>query len=464
VIYLKTSLEEIEKNKVLLKVEVPTERIDKDIEKACKEISKKIKIPGFRPGKIPSKVVRSHVGMAAIYNEILQNTLPGYYSEAIDKEGVSPIAQPEVDIVQIEEGKPFKFNAKVEVKPEVKLGKYKGLKVTKEKLEIQDEWVDRQIENLRGRSAQLEPVERKIKKGDFALINFEGTVEGKTFEGGSAEDYLLEIGSGRFVGSFEEQLEGAGKAEIRDIWIDFPANYQNQELAGKKAKFRVLVKEVKQKVLPEPNDDFAKEISEFDTLEELKKDIREKLKKTGEQQIDFKLRMDVLNKAVEGVEVDIPETMIKNRKELKLKDFVESLKKQGIGLEEYLKATNQDNEKLEKEAEKETKEELKKELTLDAIARAEKLEITDEETDNEITSIAKSGKQDPKEAIERVKQQGSYEFIREDLRIRKAWNLLAEEAEVSEVAPKPQSDKVKKEEKSEEKETKTEEKETKKDK
>lgn len=427
---MKTSLETIKKSKVLLKVEVPAKQVDTAIDVACKEISKKIRVPGFRAGKIPSKVVKSRVGMETIYNEVLQNVLPIYYAEAVEKEGIEPIARPELDVVQIEEGKALKFNAKVEVKPEVKLGKYKGIKALKDDVEIKDEWVDRQVQNLRERFAQLEPVERAVKKGDFALINFDGTVDGKSFEGGSAKDYLLEVGSKTFLEDFEKELEGANKGEIRDVFIDYPKDYGNPELAGKKGKFKILVKEVKQKILPDLNDDFAKEVSEFDTLGELKQDIRGKLQKTREEQVDFKFRMDLLNNVVEGSDLEIPESMIQNRKELKLKEFEDSLKKQGMNLDEYLKAANQDKDKLEKEAEKEATEELKKELVLDAIAVAEKVEISDEETDNEITKLAESMNKDPEETIKSARQQGTYEFFRENLRTRKTWDLLVEKAEV----------------------------------
>ena len=221
-IILKANAEEIEKNKVLLKVEVPSSEVDEEIKKVCGQIANKLRVPGFRPGKIPVKVVKSRVGMDAIYNELLQGALPMYYQKAVKETGIDPISQPEVDVVQIEEGKPLKFNAKVEVKPEAKLGKYKGIQVSKEKIEIKDEWIDQQVQTLRNRFAQLESVERAIKKEDSVLINFEGTVGGKPFEGGSAEDYLLEIGSKSFVGDFEEQLEGARKGDILDIGVDFP--------------------------------------------------------------------------------------------------------------------------------------------------------------------------------------------------------------------------------------------------
>lgn len=430
---LKTSMEEIEKHKVLLKVEVPSSKVDKAISDACKELSKKIRVPGFRQGKIPSKVVKSRVGMDTIYNEVLQNLLPTYYQKAVEKNGIDPIAQPEVDVEQVEEGKALKFSAKVEVKPEAKLGKYKGVKVSKEKAEINEDWIDQQLQTLRNRFAQLEPVERPINKGDSVLINFEGKVSGKAFEGGSAEDYLLEIGSNTFVGDFEKQLEGAKKGEIRNVSVDFPKSYGSPEVAGKKAEFKVLVKEVKQKSLPDLNDDFAKDVSEFDTLDELKKDIRDKLNRNKKQQVDFKLRMDVLDKVVENAEVELPETMVKDRKEFKLKDLAESLQKQGVNLDDYLKSSGQDKAKLEEQAEKEAIAELKREVILEAVSKAENLEITDKDTDDEIKKLAESMNKDYKEAISSAKQQGTYEFFRNNLLTRKAWTWLVDNAEVSEV-------------------------------
>jgi trigger factor len=448
VMNLKTNLEEIEKHKVLLKVEVPSKEVDKAIKSACKEIAEKIRVPGFRPGKIPSKVVKSRVGMETIYNEVVQKMLPVYYRKAVEKEGIDPITQPEVDVVQIEEGKSLKFNATVEVKPEAKLGDYKGVKVTKEKVEIEEEWVDQQLQILQNRFAQLEPVERAAKKGDSVLINFEGKVNGKPFEGGSAEDYLLEIGSNTFIGDFEKQLEGTKKGEIREVFTEFPKGYGNQELAGKKAYFKVLAKEVKQKILPELNDDFAKDVSEFDTLDELRKDIRDKLSGNKEQQIDFNMRMDVLDKVVEGTEIELPETMIKDRKEFKIKDVAASLQKQGISLDDYLKSSNQGREEFEGHAEKEAIEELKREAVLEAVAKLENLEITDEETDNEIKRLAESMNKDPEESTKAAKAQGTYEFFRGNLLSRKAWNWLVDNAKVTEVDKK---EKAKAEEKKKDK-------------
>lgn len=447
-IILKANAEEIEKNKVLLKVEVPSSEVDEEIKKVCGQIANKLRVPGFRPGKIPVKVVKSRVGMDAIYNELLQGALPMYYQKAVKETGIDPISQPEVDVVQIEEGKPLKFNAKVEVKPEAKLGKYKGIQVSKEKIEIKDEWIDQQVQTLRNRFAQLESVERAIKKEDSVLINFEGTVGGKPFEGGSAEDYLLEIGSKSFVGDFEEQLEGARKGDILDIRVDFPKDYGSPETAGKKAKFKVLVKEVKQKNLPELNDDFAKEVSEFDTLEELKKDIFGKLTNNKEQQIDFKFRMDILDKVVEGSEVEVPETMVKSRKEYKMQEIAESLKKQGLNLDEYFKSTKQDKDEFEKGVQKEAIEELKREVILDAISKTENLEITDEETDNEIIKMAEAMNKDPQEAIKAARKQGTFEFFRSNLKTRKAWNWLVDHAEVVEkVIEKDKKPEIKKKEK-----------------
>ena len=434
-IYLKASVEEIETNKVMVKVEVPSEEVDRAIENACRDISKKISVPGFRSGKIPSRVVKSRVGMQTVYDEAVRQLVPVYYQKAVQETEIEPVAQPEIDVVQIEEGKELKFNATVEVKPEVKLGEYKKLEVAKDTFEIKDEWVDRQVQALRDRFAQLDPVERPVRDGDFVLMNFEGKVDGKAFEGGSANDYLLEIGSKTFVGDFEAQLVGARKGEIKDIFVDFPEDYGNPAIAGKKPQFRVLVKEVKQKSLPDLDDDFAKEVSEFDTLEELRQDIRDKLTKSREKQVDFKLRMDVLNKACENAEVEIPESMVNTRKEAKIKELTETLSRQSVKLEDYLRTTGQDREKFEKEAENEATQELKRELVLEAVSKAEKLEITDEQTDNEIRKLAESMKKDPNEAIRAAHRQGTFEFFRGNLLTRDTWKWLVDQADISEKAP-----------------------------
>ncbi len=378
--------------------------------------------------------------METIYNEVVQKLLPIYYRKALKKEGIDPITQPEVDVVQVEEGKPLKFNAKVEIKPDAELGNYKGIEVSKEKVEIDEQWIDQQLAILQNRFAQLDPVARPVKEGDSVLINYDGKVDGKAFEGGSAEDYLLEIGSNTFVGDFEKQLEGAKRGEIREVFAEFPEGYGNPDLAGKKAYFKVLVKEVKQKILPETNDDFAKDVSEFDTLDELRNDIREKLSGNKEQQVDFKLRMDVLDKVVEDAEIDLPETMIEDRKEFKIKDVAASLQKQGMSLEDYLKSSSQDKEEFEEHAQKEAVEELKREAVLEAVANAENLEITDEETDNEIKRLAESMNKDPEASAKAARDQGTYEFFRGNLLSRKAWNWLVDNAKVTEIERKEEAE------------------------
>lgn len=427
---MKTTVEALEKNEVMLKVEVSEQSWSDAISNAYKEIASQVKISGFRKGKIPPPVIRSQVGEEPILKEALSKGLPSYYVEAVKTSGVKPVTHPQIEIVQLDETKPLKFNAKVEVEPEVKLGSHKGVEVTREPTKVSKEEVDQQLDLLREKFAQLEVVSRPIQEKDFALINFDGTIDGQPFEGGSASDYLLEIGSGTFIGGFEEQLVGANKGEIKDIWVDFPLDYPKQELACKKARFRVLVKEVKRKVLPNLNDDFTKQASKFETLAELRKEAEKSLEKIKDSQSQAKLQLAVLEKVAEKAEVEISDGMIKHHVDEALENFKADLSTRGMKFEDYLKAMNLTQADVEKDFKSDAQKGIKNRLVLKQVASNEKIETSEDEVDKEIENIAKRLNKDKAEIKKAVLKEGNVEMIKEDIILRKALNFLVERANI----------------------------------
>lgn len=427
---MKTMVEELEKNKVLLKVEVPTGDVDQAIEKAYKSISSRVSIPGFRKGRIPRKIIDARIGKESVLQEALNEMLPVYYSRAVERSGIKPIDKPEIEVVQLKEGQPLLFNAKVQVKPKVKLGKYKGVKAKMPFIEVTDEEIDGHIELLKDRFAQLEPVTRKLRKGDFALINFEGFVDGKPFEGGSANDYLLQVGSGTFAPGFEDKLIGARRGEIREIFIDMPKEHPIAEIAGKKVKFKVFVKEIKQKKLPKVDDEFAKEIGAFETLKELKDDVKRRLEEVKRNQDQFALRGKVLEAVSKGAEVEISEIMVERRVNEMIGDFAFNLKNRGIDLNDYLKATNTSMESLRERFKRDALRALKNELVLGAIGEKEGLEVKEEEVDNEIEKLAQRMNVEGSEVKKRLEERGNLGLLREDILLRKTLDWLVDQAEI----------------------------------
>lgn len=431
---MKTEVEKIEKNKVLLKVEVPAEELVDAYKWAYKSISRNVNIPGFRRGFVPPEVIDRKLGREAVDNEVLKEMLPTYYWMAVQESGIEPIEQPQIEVKQIERSKALLFDVTVETKPEVKLGDYKGLKVTRPLAEATEQEVAERLEYLRGRFAQLEVVEeqRPTRVGDFALIDFKGFLGDQPYEKASGTDYLLEIGSKTFIPGFEEQLVDAKKGEIRDVRVTFPENYQFEEVAGKEVRFNVLIKELKRKVLPELTDEFAKEAGEFENLEALKSDLRTKLEEGKKVRSDMAVRASVLKQVSEAAEVEIPESMRNRRTEELVAQFTENLKSQGIALEDYLKATKSEFETLRKSLEEEAISNIKSELVLEAIARKENIAASDEEIDQEIHSYAKMLGKPFEETKRMVEEKGNTWLIREDVIKGKTMKWLVENAIIEE--------------------------------
>ena len=428
---VKVEMEEVDKNKVHIKVEVPAEDVGKAVERAFRDIAREVFIPGFRKGKVPRRVLQARLGMDAIYQEVKQANLPDYYAEALEQLGIEPIDEPDIDIdeIQIEEGKPLAFEATVEIRPRVELTGYTGIEVEKPDEEVTDEDMNRVLDSMRDKFAQLEVVSGKVlADGDYALIDFDGSVNDVPFEGGSAKDFMLEVGTENIWPEFNEEMRGKRKGDILDIKVKMPDQFPDEELAGKVASFKVIVKEVKIKKLPEANDDFAKESSKFDTIAELSNDIRAKLTEAKQAQAQEMVRMQALEKLAEGLDVEIPEKMVEDYAHHRRHELEARLSSRGISLDNYLKAVDYSEERMDEEFETEAKQLIRNELVLDAVIRAEGLNTSDEELQQEIESRAEMFGVDPESFRGVLEERGGLEEMREDLQRRKALKFLGDNA------------------------------------
>ncbi len=428
---VRAEMEEVEKNRVRVKVEVPAEEISRAVDGAFRAIAREVFIPGFRKGKVPRRVLQARLGMEPVYDEVKQSKLPEYYAEALKQLDLEPIDEPEIDVdeIEIEDGKPLAFEAVVEVKHRVELDNYKGVEVERPEEEVTDEEVERVLDGMRERFAQLEVASGKtLAEGDYALIDFNGTVNGVEFEGGSARDFMLEIGSENIWPEFNQELAGKRKGDILDIRVKMPEQFPEQELAGKIASFKVIVKEVKIKKLPEANDDFAREASRFDTIAELREDIRSRLAETKRLQARESVRRQALEKLAEGLVVDIPEKMVEDYVHQRRHELEARLASRGIALDSYLKAVDYTEQRMEEEFQEEARRLILNELVLDAVIRAEGIEVSDEELEQEIARRAEMFAVKPEEFRRVVKERGDLEELRENLRREKALDLLGDHA------------------------------------
>ncbi|HDP69544.1 MAG TPA: trigger factor [Actinobacteria bacterium] len=426
---MKVEFEELEKNKVLLKVEVPQEEIKKSVEKAYKSIAKKVNIPGFRKGKIPSKVIDAHFGEDAVVDEMLKELIASSYVQAVENVGIKPIDVPEIDIKEAKKDK-VHFHAKVDVKPKVMLGNYKKLKAKKNKVKVTEEEVAQQIELARERFASLEVAEGKVvSKGDFVLIDFDGLIEGKSFEGGSAKDYLLEVGSNIIVPDFDKNILGACKDEIKKFVVDIPPKFRNPAIADKSVNYKVLIKEVKQKILPELNDEFANIAGGFETMDEYKKDIRKRLEEMNTFKAEEKFRREILDEVSKKVNVEIPDIMIDRTLAEMVDEFLLSIQARGIPPEDYFSGTGTSIEELKSSFREGAKERTKDELVLEAIAKEENIKVEEDELDKEIEVIAQKLNEDKRVIKKNLEERGVVSRIEADILMRKTMESLIEMTE-----------------------------------
>ncbi|MED3660962.1 trigger factor [Ureibacillus sp. FSL K6-8385] len=420
-------------NTGVLTIEVPAEKVNKALDQAFKKIVKQITVPGFRKGKVPRKIFEKRFGVEALYQDALEILVPQEYSRAVDETGIFPVDYPEIgELDGFEKDKDFTFTAKVTVKPEPKLGEYKGLEVKKLSTEVTDEEVEQEIQNLLNRKAEYEILEDEpIAEGDIALIDFEGFIGDEAFEGGKGEDYPLEIGSGQFIPGFEDQLVGVKAGESKDIQVTFPEEYHAEELAGKDATFKVTVKEVKRKVLPELNDEFAKEADpEVNSVDELRSKIKERLAEQKKNEAESTLRDELVEKAAENAEMDIPEAMINTEIDRMINEFAQRLQMQGMSLDLYYQFSGQSEKDLREQFKADAETRVRISLTLEAIAKAENIEVTQEDIDKELEKMAEQFKMEKDQIITALG--GTTEILENDIRTQKTVEFLVEHAKITE--------------------------------
>lgn len=425
--------EKQEGNTGLLTVEVAAEKVDEALDKAFKKVVKEINVPGFRKGKMPRQMFEKKFGVESLFQDALELLVNENYPLAIDETGIEPVDQPEIDFEMEDLGKhkDFKFTAKVTVKPEVTLGDYKGLEVTKQDTAVTDEEIAQQLKEQQARLAELVVKEDgAIEEGDTAVIDFEGFQDGVAFEGGKGENYSLEIGSGSFIPGFEEQLVGVKAGESKDVVVTFPEEYHAAELAGKEAVFKVTVKEVKAKELPELDDDLASEIdSEVESLDELQTKLKEKTVADKESAAETALRDDLVEKAAENATIDIPEAMIESEINRMLQEYDQSLQMQGMNLDLYYQFSGQDEAALRAQMKEDAGSRVRVALVLEAIAEAEKIEAAEEDINAELEKMSEQFKMD----VEQIKSVlGGTSVLEHDVKIRKTVEFLVENAKVSE--------------------------------
>ncbi|WP_085991764.1 trigger factor [Oceanobacillus senegalensis] len=420
--------EKQEGNKGVLTFEVPSDEFDQALDQAFKKVVKDVQIPGFRKGKIPRGLFEKRFGVEALYQDAVDIVLPEAYRKAIDETDIFPIAQPEVDIEQIEKGKDLIFTANVEVKPEVTLGEYKGLEVEEQSVEVTDEDVEEEINRIRDRHAELVVKEEgEIEEGDTAVIDFEGFLDGEAFEGGKGENHSLEIGSGQFIPGFEEQLIGKKAGDDTEVKVTFPEDYHAEELAGKEATFKVKIHEVKYKELPELDDEFAKDVDdEAETLDELKNKKREQLEEERKQQADNEKRQQLVEKASENAQIDVPEAMIETELEQMVREFEQNLQMQGMTLEMYTQFSGQDETALKEQMKEDAEKRVRTNLTLEAIAKEENIEATEEDINEELEKMASMYGIEADQLLPLLG--GNTDTIKNDVQLRKAIEYLVDQS------------------------------------
>jgi len=428
---MNSKLEKIEENTATLEIEVSEEQFEKGVQKAYKKNVGRFNIPGFRKGKAPRAIIERHYGEAIFYEDAINEVCPDAYQQAVEQHDLQPVDRPELDIVQIEKGKPFIFKAMVTVKPEVTLGDYKGIQVEKKEYPVTDEDVDKELESMRNANARMVTVEdRPAKKDDMVIIDYKGFVGEEQFDGGTAENQTLVLGSGQFIPGFEDQLIGAKAGDSVEVNVTFPEDYQAEHLAGKEAVFKVDVKETKEKELPDLDDEFAKDVSEFDTLEELKGDIRVKLEERATHRAKHETEDEVIKKVTELSEIDIPEVMIEKQIDSMVRDFEIQLMYQGIKLDDYLSYTNKSKEDFRADLEDAATERVRIQLTLEKISKVEGITETEEELDKEVEKLAETYKREDVEEFKNSLGEDELNYVKESIIIRKTIDFLVENAAV----------------------------------
>ena len=423
---MSVQVEKLEKSMAKLTIEVSADDLEKAIESAYQKNRGKISIPGFRKGKAPRKMIEQMYGKGVFYEDAANELINSEYPKAAEESGEDIVSNPKIDISQVESGKPFIFTAEVALKPPVSLGKYKGVKVEKADLDVTDADVDAEIDKQRNTNARtVEIADRAVQKDDMITLDFEGFVDGEAFKGGKGEDYPLTIGSGAFIPGFEEQLIGVEIGKETEVKVKFPADYQAAELADKDAVFKCTVKAIKEKQLPELNDEFASDVSEFETLQEYREDARKKLVERKTAEAKAKKEDEAVKAVIEDSEMELPEAMIETQQRQIVNDFAQRLQMQGLSMEQYLQYTGSSVEKMMEQVKPQAEERIKSRLVLEAVAAAEKLEATDEEFETELKKMADQYKMEV-EKIKGMISEKEQKQIRDDLAVQKAADFVVE--------------------------------------
>ncbi len=423
-------VEKLEKNMAKLTVEVSAEEFDKALTAAYNKNRGRFNIPGFRKGKAPQAMIEKMYGAGVLYEDAVNEALDATYAGAAEESGLDIVSRPEISVVQVEKGQNLIYTATVAVKPEVTLGDYKGIEVTKASAEVTDEDIDAELKRVQEQNSRLVTVEdRAVQDGDQTVIDFEGFVDGKTFEGGKGEDYALTIGSHSFIDTFEEQLIGKSIGEACEVNVTFPNEYHATDLAGKPAMFKVTVKEIKSKELPELNDEFASEVSEFENLEEYKNDIKAKLAEKKEKEAATENEDNVVQKVVENSTMEIPEPMIESQVNTMVNDYARRMQSQGLSLDQYMKFTGMTIESLKDQMKPQALKRIQTRLVLEAVAKVENIAVADEAVEKEISGMAEAYKMEVDQVKEYLGESGIVQ-MKEDLAVQEAVDFLVAEAKL----------------------------------
>ena len=425
---MSVQVEKLEKNMAKLTIEVAPEELEKAIEGAYQKNKSKISVPGFRKGKVPRQMIERMYGKEVFYEDAVNALIPEAYEKAVDECEEEIVSSPKIEVAQVEAGKPFIFTAEVALKPEVKLGKYKGVKVEKADTEVTDEEVDKEIDKERESNARnIDVTDRAVKDGDIVTLDFEGFVDGTAFEGGKGENYPLTIGSGTFIPGFEEQLVGAEIGKETEVNVTFPEDYQAEDLKGKAAVFKCTVKEIKEKELPALDDEFASEVSEFETLAEYKADVKGRLEERKAKAAREAKEAAVIEEIIKDSDMEIPEAMIGTQQRQMIDEFAQRIQMQGLTLEQYFQFTGASYDQMIDQVKPQAEKRIQSRLVLEAVAAAEKIEATEEDYEEELKSMAEAYQME----VDKVKEllpEKSVQQIKEDIAVKKAAEFVVDNA------------------------------------
>lgn len=423
-------VEKLEKNMAKLTVEVTTEKFDEAMKVSYNKNKGRFNVPGFRKGKVPQAVIEKMYGPEALFEDAANHMIDNSYADAMKESGLDIVSRPEIDLVQLEKGKPFIYTATVATKPEIELGEYKGIEVEKAAAEVTDEDVENELKKVQEQNSRLLTVEdRPVADGDQTVVDFTGYIDGKTFDGGQGTDYPLTIGSHSFIDTFEEQLIGKNIGEECEVNVTFPAEYHSAELAGKPAMFKVTVKEIKVKELPELNDEFAGEVSEFDTLAEYKEDIKAKLLEKKQKDAATENENRVVEKVVAAAKMEIPDPMVQDQVRSMVNDYARRMQSQGLSLEQYMQYTGLTIEQLEDQMRPQALRRIQTRLVLEAVVKAENIEVSEEAVEKELENMAASY-QMKVEDLKNYMGDAEREQMKEDLAVQEAVDFLVAEAKL----------------------------------